>query len=455
MKLNYVFSGCSMWKINHDKIYSEGEEKLLSDVQNIFKTFNEYFPKNPVGVLYNGFTEKQHSTVLPKLGVDTYVDSGGLQIITLGKQKLDDELKKKIYTVQTTGDYAMCFDEIPLYIDESKVGAGARTDMGGKYLIGEEVYDKGVATGRNIKNQIETFKELNAHTKVFIILQGNSYEDWMNFSDGVFSQLDFEEDNDYVAGLAIADTCLGNGILEAIDMYSVIPDLKCPESWKLRLHLLGVGSFNRLVPILAMIKSGYLSNKTQISYDSSSHSSAIMFGRYLSKGMKTYDFNKLEEGVVCDRATLIVDHIWEVVDELGWEKYIGMTKQEFNDKFHQMTYTSFKSMYINEECDIQESKDFRQSIMIYIVVTLSQIFHFNKNILKHMESEETFRKYLTSNSNTKILVTLLKIKTYDELKVWRDNVVRAGIGSNRVSRVDTKAQYEAKINAKPAVDEWM
>ena len=41
----------------------------------------------------------------------------------------------------------MCFDEIPLFIDDSKKGAAARTDMDGKWVVGEFMYDKGAETG--------------------------------------------------------------------------------------------------------------------------------------------------------------------------------------------------------------------------------------------------------------------------------------------------------------------
>jgi hypothetical protein len=70
-----------------------------------------------VSVLYNAYTEKQHLEYLKtykNLGARyIYSDSGGLQIVTAGKE-INDEIKQQIYETQAYADYAMCFDVISL-----------------------------------------------------------------------------------------------------------------------------------------------------------------------------------------------------------------------------------------------------------------------------------------------------------------------------------------------------
>ena len=450
MKLEYVLSGISYFSLGRKRIGED--EELISHIKNIFDKFNEYYPNNPGAILFNAFTEKDQASFVPKYGTKTYVDSGGLQIITVKKQELTEDMKLKIYETQAMGDYAMCFDEIPLYIDEDKKGAAARTDMSGKYVVGEQVYDKGVATGSNIRKQIDYFKSVNAKTKVFIILQGNSPDDWMNFSNGVFSQIDWEQDIDYIEGLAIADTCIGNGILEALDMYSIIPKLNCPDSIKKRLHLLGVGTLTRLSPIISLVNSGYLAEDTYISYDSTSLSSNFIFGTYYTKG-KEYRFPKVESGVQNKVIDMIVDDIQANIKKIGWNEFTRLSHDEFKEYFTRSTSESFKTIYENE-CPITEQKIFQDGIIMFALLILSQLANFTEDLMEIISDEKKFKKYLNTQNKTKILNTLKGIKTYDDYLEWRKFAINSRVHSNRIARVNTYEEFLAKTTNKKTLADW-
>ena len=94
MNLEYVLSGITFFRIGTKRIVED--EELVQHIKNIFTKFNEYFNKNQCSLLFNAFTEKDLSEFVPSYGTKTYVDSGGLQIITVKKQELTEEMKLKI-----------------------------------------------------------------------------------------------------------------------------------------------------------------------------------------------------------------------------------------------------------------------------------------------------------------------------------------------------------------------
>ena len=450
MKIEYVISGLTYFKIAMKQIH--GNEPLIEDVSTVFRKFNEHYKDNKLSLLFNAFTEDDFQDIVPAYGADTYVDSGGLQIITQKTAVLNDDTKEGIYKVQTKGDFAMCFDEIPLYIDDSKKGASARTDMDGKVIIGDEVYDKGVATGVNIKNQIEAFKRLGSDTKVFVILQGNTPQDWLDFCDGIFSQIPTEY-YDHIEGLSIADTCIGNGILEAADMISIIPKLNCPDVFKKRLHLLGVGSINRLIPILVMIEAGLLPEDTHISYDSTSISSSHAFGRYLSKG-KTVKFGRVDEEHENLEIDEVIDDMFVNIEKLGWldELHMPMSKEDMKKYIKRTTKQSFGDIF-KDDIDHVQASQLHFGVLFYLLFILSQIINFMDKLNEITETRKTLETYVKRTPKLKLLVPLFEVETYEEYERWREFAVTHRIHSNRISRVQTQQEYKNLIS--PTVNEWL
>jgi hypothetical protein len=288
INLEYVISACGMMGVFTNQVYDNHREAWKSSLLELMKCLNESVQRkakntNPtIATLFNGYTESgftERFAVLNNLGAKKlYADSGGLQIVTAGK-KITPEIKQQIYKTQTAADYAMCFDEIALGSFSVTRTRNERSNVGNKIFKSSEHAEKGTLTGKNIKEQIEAFKSLGAKTKVIPIIQGNTYQDMITFFNMIVNELE-PEDYEFISGMAIADTCMGNGELESIEMLRGAKHISmiCHDNIKKHLHILGVGSISRMRPILYLNKSGYLDTFEKVSYDSSSHTSTFDYG---------------------------------------------------------------------------------------------------------------------------------------------------------------------------------
>jgi hypothetical protein len=288
LNLEYVISACGMMGVFTNHVYDNHRDLLKQSLLDLIKGVNDSVHSkvkntNPtIAALFNGYTEAAFTDrfkALDNLGAaKLYADSGGLQIVTAGKP-ITPQIKQDIYKTQTAADYAMCFDEIALGSFSVTRTRNERSNVGNKIFKSSLHAEKGSETGRNIKEQIEAFKKLGAKTRVIPIIQGNNSDDMMVFYDRIVAELE-DDDYNFISGMAIADTCMGNGELESIEMLrgaKRITDV-CHDNIKKHLHILGVGSISRMRPILYLTKSGYLNTFEKISYDSSSHTSTFDYG---------------------------------------------------------------------------------------------------------------------------------------------------------------------------------
>ena len=114
----------------------------------------------PAAFLYNGYTENRIGKNLRKIfgqGPRLYVDSAGLQMITLGKT-CNDKAKDIIYETQARwGNLAMSFDEIPIKVT-SKCGRSLRGETNNRYVDIENFDSYAIKSGINLNNQIQYFK---------------------------------------------------------------------------------------------------------------------------------------------------------------------------------------------------------------------------------------------------------------------------------------------------------
>jgi len=287
-QLDYVISAVGMMGVftpDHKAFwYPEYKKATLSLMESLNKRIAEtcHNTKPLVSTLFNAYTEKNHVDEFKRLenlgSASVYADSGGLQIVTAGKKKTND-IKNQIYATQTYADYAMCFDEIPLSSVSLKRTRNERSNVGNKVFHSINHQQAAFETGDNIRSQASFFKQVGAKTKVIIIVQGNDIDDMIEYFKNITTRLN-DVDYDNIGGLAIADTCMGNGELESIKMLTAAKKISeiCHPNIKKHLHVLGVGSIYRMKPILYLLKSGYLNEFERISYDSSSHTSTFQYG---------------------------------------------------------------------------------------------------------------------------------------------------------------------------------
>jgi hypothetical protein len=226
--------------------------------------------------LYNAYTEEimarrasgpninePFKKIFPK-GI--HADSGGLQMITLGKGKIEKEDRLKIYETQANfSHYAMSFDEIPSLIKD---------DI--RYYMPDSVTQKGIESGDNLKEQYDFFETMDTKCKIIPIAQGWGIEDTNTFAKGLFGKLTKEQYDalDIVAtGFPITST-----YATAKRVYDMFKSTEIPYKAKRHVHLLGVTGFKRLIPALELIKSGFTPQLEVLSFDSVTLSMSYVMG---------------------------------------------------------------------------------------------------------------------------------------------------------------------------------
>ena len=234
--------------------------------------------------LFNAYTETrmcEHATPLIKPYTNVYLDSGGLQVVTLGRE-VTPEIKQQVYETQAKyGDYGFCFDEIPVSTEE---GGSDLLTMKGRWFDHHRVEDCARETAYNINKQVETYQKMGSKCKPIVIIQGNCYDSFMKWAEVLEKYVD-NDVKPHIGGLAMAGTSLGRGHLEDLDKCFFFPDL--PVSFgKKHLHLLAVGSVSRLAPTLLAMQTGYYPEDMLISYDSTTITKYYFTGTYLEAGAK-------------------------------------------------------------------------------------------------------------------------------------------------------------------------
>lgn len=295
-KLDYIFSAPGYCRIiptgemdNRKNLFPlagplivEGVREVQKDIKHM-TGYHEY----SLGLLFNAYKEKGFVAPITKydnFGFSSlYADSGGLQIVTAGSS-VTPEIKKEIYNTQSVADFAMCFDEIPCKTIEG-VHNTHRSHTSDKEFFPEQKKECAEKTALNIREQIEHLDSLGAKSKVHYIVQGNTVSDMVEWYDDGSKFLD-ESHYNRIGGVSLADTCMGNGQLESIDMlvsYHILLKKYGKEKIKDHMHLLGVGSVSRLLPMLYLIESGFLPNDMLYSFDSSTFSMGFVGGLFRNK----------------------------------------------------------------------------------------------------------------------------------------------------------------------------
>jgi hypothetical protein len=292
-KLTYCFSAPNYLRLYFSKWLQENPEKDKQLTQVIALGLERVRQRCRVimgddslktSMLFNGYTEHRHGKYFNdrgRFGFDQlYADSGGLQVVTTGKT-LTNDLKLQIYENQKAADFGFCFDEIPLGMkNEGDTNAKHRSQTEGKLFFPEGFDDCAIRTAMNIKEQTAAFKGSN--TKAFYIVQGNTTDEMYRwFKKGV--EIVQAEGFEQIQGVAPADTCMGNGALESVDMmvayHRMIEDFG-QDFTKKHLHLLGVGSPGRLLPAVFLKESGFIPQNVELSFDSSSSSMSYVMGNF-------------------------------------------------------------------------------------------------------------------------------------------------------------------------------
>lgn len=448
MKIEYVISACGLMGVFAPKPehewYPEYKEAIIDLNENLIQTLQEECVNiSPeISLLYNAYTEKNFIQPLSRLenlhAHNVYSDSGGLQIVTTGKS-VTEEIKQEIYRRQAYSDYAMCFDDIPLKKITDKQTRNERSNVRNKIFMPEDLSNASRSTGQNISKQISFFDSIGAKTKVIVIVQGNTARDMLEFWRGIKTVLDREEQKS-IGGIAIADTCMGNGDLESIEMLEAA-HLIMKEDRELlegkHLHILGVGSIARMRPVLYLSKAGYLEGFSKISFDSSSHTSTFIYGLLKVDGtcrsIGSYKTDRVE------RHFRNVYKRWSKI----FEKYVS--EDEFivnvfgDDLGTDWKYSSIKNKAL-EQTDL---KLIIPNILINAAHTFFQIHNFMINLDKILDHEHQVVSLKRKPTLSDVAINnLLTVKDESDMIEWVKHN-RSSVKSKRISRKENKVTLEA------------
>lgn len=329
--LSMVFSAPAMLRLHHQKWMTNNPKlnelfvKCISGViEHLERKCDEVLPefKCEIGLLYNGYTEEKGGNIIAgnsNYGFSKiYSDSGGLQVLTLGKE-MNRELMTKVYNSQRNSHYAMAFDEIPAknLIDADRANIHARM------YYPEQAEQCAITTANNIREQCEFL--INDKTQVMFITQGNCINDVVEWFERGLTIIPSNLWEKKIAGIALAGSCMGRGEQESIEnmlAYIILND-KYPKMLKDRIHLLGYGSVNRVLPSIKLFNTHFVETKT-LSFDSSSLSMSIILGKFVGKDGSNISVRTDESQTkVLNEVLDEIEHIfYEVFDDFDRPKFV-------------------------------------------------------------------------------------------------------------------------------------
>lgn len=240
-----------------------------------------------LSTLFNAFQEEKDGKVLKeenKLNHDAiYADSGGLQVLTRGLE-ITDDIKKKVYETQAKYcDFAMTFDEMPLKVIQNQDQfAKSIVDNNKVVHIKEMVGISAKNSAAHIQQQIDVFEQLETDTKILPIIHGFSEETYIEYAETIMKNLSGIKH--HIQGMAIASlsSTADNkvGIMKVFDYVPTLMNAKeINEEYRQHVHLLGVASYQRIMPVIMMAKKGIFDSVKRISFDSTALTKSYTFGR--------------------------------------------------------------------------------------------------------------------------------------------------------------------------------
>jgi len=240
-----------------------------------------------LSTLFNAFQEKNDGKSLTednKINHDAiYADSGGLQVLTRGLD-ITDEIKLTVYETQAKYcDFAMTFDEMPLKVIKNQDQFGKSAVENDRVVhIKEMVGISSKRSAYHIQQQIDVFNKLKTETKILPIIHGFSEESYIEYAETILENLHNIKDN--IQGMAIASLSATAdnkvGIMKVFDYVPTLMNAKEIDSkFRQHVHLLGVASYQRIIPVIMMAKKGILKSVKRISFDSTALTKSYTFGR--------------------------------------------------------------------------------------------------------------------------------------------------------------------------------
>lgn len=202
---------------------------------------------------------------------------------------------------------------------------------------------------------------------------------------------------------------------------------------KNHIHLLGMGSIDRLIPYIYLTKSGFIQNDVKISFDSTTFSMSYIMGRFLFQGkMKNFkgcrkkdwlelfakSFNYFEDIYLSFFPEIEKDFLIDFLSRqsLSVTKTLVMSDKGIFEKARNEQKEREKHTNTESDHDNFEIKDLTHlAPIIRAHVALSNIFQiieFSEQLAKE------FNENVVINPTREKLLILKNIKTLDQFIDW-------------------------------------
>jgi len=416
----------------HDHLFKLTGEELKMSLDYIIDKLNG---KVILTGLFNAYTEEvmaKRATETPEINLPfteifdkgVYGDSGGLQMVTLGKGTVEKEDRLKIYTTQAKyADYAFSFDEIPAQVVDDK-----------RYYLPDLVERKAKESGDNLKEQLDFFEEYGTDCKVVPIVQGWGVEDTDKFAEGLFKPLTKEQrDNLSLFATGFPNSSIHGGVQRIFDLYQC---KHIPKNAKKHFHALGVTGLKRLIPMLQMIKLGFAPEIEQLSFDSVSLTMTYVMGNVVPSAE---DFK--QQNPKRKLGTKLNDNVRDYYQEIFdfWKDAPNFDYVDVDDLIEHSYYNTKKlksgfrqyEHYLQADEEGKATKENQESANYHFRKVLRQEQYFILyNIYKYVMVLEEFidgkitLEHIFKDKDLKFYKALENVKTIEEFEDFRDFLMK-------------------------------
>lgn len=402
--LEYVISGPAYLRLGAEQCNDPETLEMINAM--IGRTVHNK-NSHEFSLLYNGFTEKNFGKKLQKYRPaikSIHADSGGLQIITRGLPNTPETRAKVFENQGTYADIGMAFDEIPV-VATSSDGKSSKIDTRGRYFDKDNFETKARQTGKNLKEQIETYGKLNSKCKPFVIIHGachNTYAAWANY---ILEEIG-KENEDKIGGVAMGSAALGMGQLEDVKRAFYVSLL--PFHKPFHLHVLGVGALKRMLPYLLFSQTGLYEN-INISYDSTTHSmsldNGLFYFSYYKKTGNGYGGSSVKMGRP-------FSNIYNTVtDEINNVCGTDYSPKEFH-----------KLMNVSVGEYVEKGGKFIDVMRARLGFILTNVHNFTKDVETLMTNKDEFLRFCRDKKCENEYATLFEVKNIDDFLYWEKQV---------------------------------
>lgn len=417
MQWEYVISALSHTGLDNKLIFESPD--VMNKINDMIGTSQDKH-NHKISLLFNAFTEKNLGPRLIQYdqAYKIHSDSGGLQVVTLGKN-IDLEMRQKIYKVQADySDVAMSFDDMPVELSGDK---STKLDTGSRYFDAKNFEERSRNSGKNLLEQINFFLDEKTKARPLVILHGNDINWYQQNLNYILDEIP-EDKWQYIDGISCGSGAMGFGDLENVERAAVMAFIDAPVHMKQKYHVLGVGSLGRMMPLVSLVNNGVFDKDVHISYDSSSLTISFTMGFY------HFDSYWCKEKL----ANMTYNETFmRMYDDVS-----AKSRQHFNidinrEDLYALMCTS-KAMSPRGESP--------EKYLTNAAVLLNSVMNFNYLLNKLTHDPEFLQKYISERNHN--LMSLKFIKSKDDFFRWKKDYGRF-FKSMRISEKTNSSSLES------------